>query len=103
VSFRTVAAAFTFSGNIRIFFPIESVRLSGTYLPLDRSPRTVGYTAIWQRVPLGPCSFISPFNLPLKMGDPKDETVFIGPLTSEKEAIRLESWIHRAREKGARL
>ena len=39
----------------------------------------------------------------LKMGDPKDETVFIGPLISEKEAIRLESWINRAKENGARL
>jgi len=45
----------------------ESVRCSGTYLPLDRSPRTRDYTAIWKRVPVGPCSFISPFNFPLNL------------------------------------
>jgi acyl-CoA reductase-like NAD-dependent aldehyde dehydrogenase len=45
----------------------ESVRRSGTYLPLDRSPRTRDYTALWKRVPIGPCSFISPFNFPLNL------------------------------------
>ena len=45
----------------------ESVRLTGTYEPLDRSPRTRGYTSIWKRVPIGPCSFISPFNFPLNL------------------------------------
>ena len=39
----------------------------------------------------------------LKMGNPQDESVIIGPLISEKEAIRLESWINRAKEKGARV
>jgi acyl-CoA reductase-like NAD-dependent aldehyde dehydrogenase len=32
----------------------------------------------------------------LKMGDPKDEETFIGPMISEKEAIRLKSWIDHA-------
>ena len=45
----------------------ESVRISGEYQPLDRSPRTKGYTSIWKRVPIGPCSFISPFNFPLNL------------------------------------
>jgi len=45
----------------------ESVRLVGEYLPLDRSPRTRDYTAVWKRVPIGACSFISPFNFPLNL------------------------------------
>lgn len=36
----------------------------------------------------------------LKMGDPKDEDVFIGPLISEKEAQRVESWVEDARSRG---
>jgi aldehyde dehydrogenase (NAD+) len=39
----------------------------------------------------------------LKMGDPRDEDTFIGPIISESEAIRLESWIERARAAGATL
>jgi acyl-CoA reductase-like NAD-dependent aldehyde dehydrogenase len=45
----------------------ESVRMTGEYLPLDRSPRGKGYISTWKRVPLGPCSFISPFNFPLNL------------------------------------
>jgi acyl-CoA reductase-like NAD-dependent aldehyde dehydrogenase len=45
----------------------ESVRMTGEYMPLDRSPRTQGYTSTWKRVPIGPCSFISPFNFPLNL------------------------------------
>ena len=45
----------------------ESVRITGEYMPLDRSPRTEGYTSTWKRVPIGPCSFISPFNFPLNL------------------------------------
>ncbi len=45
----------------------ESVRMTGKYAPLDRSPRTQGYTSVWKRVPIGPCSFISPFNFPLNL------------------------------------
>lgn len=45
----------------------ESVRITGEVLPLDRSPRTAGYTGMWKRVPIGPCSFISPFNFPLNL------------------------------------
>lgn len=45
----------------------ESVRITGEYMPLDRSPRTEGYVSVWKRVPIGPCSFISPFNFPLNL------------------------------------
>jgi acyl-CoA reductase-like NAD-dependent aldehyde dehydrogenase len=39
----------------------------------------------------------------LKMGDPSDEETFIGPLISEKDAQRLESWIRSAVNRGARV
>ncbi len=45
----------------------ESVRRTGEVMSLDRTPRTDGYTAMWKRVPVGPCSFISPFNFPLNL------------------------------------
>jgi acyl-CoA reductase-like NAD-dependent aldehyde dehydrogenase len=45
----------------------ESVRLTGEVQPLDISPRAKGYMGIWKRVPIGPCSFISPFNFPLNL------------------------------------
>ncbi|MCG8391734.1 MAG: aldehyde dehydrogenase family protein [Pseudomonadales bacterium] len=39
----------------------------------------------------------------LKMGDPKDEDTFIGPVISEGEAKRLESWVNEAVDAGAKL
>ncbi len=45
----------------------ESVRIRGEVLPLDISPRAEGYSGRWKRVPIGPCSFISPFNFPLNL------------------------------------
>lgn len=39
----------------------------------------------------------------LKMGDPKDEDTFIGPVISEGEAKRLEDWINEGVEKGGSL
>jgi acyl-CoA reductase-like NAD-dependent aldehyde dehydrogenase len=45
----------------------ESVRMTGEVLPMDVSPRARGYTGFWKRVPIGPCSFISPFNFPLNL------------------------------------
>ncbi len=45
----------------------ESVRMTGEVQPLDISPRAKGYMGIWKRVPIGPCSFISPFNFPLNL------------------------------------
>ena len=35
--------------------------------PLDISARAKGYMGMWKRVPIGPCSFISPFNFPLNL------------------------------------
>jgi len=45
----------------------ESVRMTGEVQPLDISPRGRGYRGMWTRVPIGPCSFISPFNFPLNL------------------------------------
>jgi acyl-CoA reductase-like NAD-dependent aldehyde dehydrogenase len=39
----------------------------------------------------------------LKMGDPRDEATFIGPMISEKEAARLDGWITDAVARGAVL
>jgi acyl-CoA reductase-like NAD-dependent aldehyde dehydrogenase len=36
-------------------------------MALDISPRAKGYSGMWKRVPIGPCSFISPFNFPLNL------------------------------------
>ncbi|MGQ0559877.1 MAG: aldehyde dehydrogenase family protein, partial [Sphingosinicella sp.] len=45
----------------------ESVRMTGEVQPLDISERARGYSGLWKRVPIGPCSFISPFNFPLNL------------------------------------
>ena len=45
----------------------ESTRILGEVLPLDISPRARGYRGMVKRVPIGPCSFISPFNFPLNL------------------------------------
>jgi acyl-CoA reductase-like NAD-dependent aldehyde dehydrogenase len=45
----------------------ESVRIGGEIMPLDISARARGYSGMWKRVPIGPCSFISPFNFPLNL------------------------------------
>lgn len=45
----------------------EAVRNYGEIQPLDISPRAKGYLGMWKRVPIGPCSFISPFNFPLNL------------------------------------
>jgi acyl-CoA reductase-like NAD-dependent aldehyde dehydrogenase len=45
----------------------ESVRMTGEVQPLDISKRARGYQGMWKRVPIGPCSFISPFNFPLNL------------------------------------
>jgi acyl-CoA reductase-like NAD-dependent aldehyde dehydrogenase len=45
----------------------ESTRNYGEIQPLDISPRAKGYIGMWKRVPIGPCSFISPFNFPLNL------------------------------------
>lgn len=45
----------------------ECTRIHGEYLPLDISPRAQGYEGFTKRVPVGPCSFITPFNFPLNL------------------------------------
>lgn len=45
----------------------EATRIGGEVLPLDITPRTKGYRGFTKRVPVGACSFISPFNFPLNL------------------------------------
>ncbi|HWL74971.1 MAG TPA: aldehyde dehydrogenase family protein, partial [Burkholderiaceae bacterium] len=45
----------------------ESTRIGGEVLPLDVTERSVGYRGMWQRVPVGPCAFITPWNFPLNL------------------------------------
>jgi acyl-CoA reductase-like NAD-dependent aldehyde dehydrogenase len=45
----------------------ESTRIVGEVLPLDVSARARQYSGMWKRVPIGACSFISPFNFPLNL------------------------------------
>jgi acyl-CoA reductase-like NAD-dependent aldehyde dehydrogenase len=45
----------------------EAVRIDGQLLELEISPRARGYRGMVKRVPIGACSFISPFNFPLNL------------------------------------
>jgi acyl-CoA reductase-like NAD-dependent aldehyde dehydrogenase len=45
----------------------EAVRIYGEVMPLDISARAEGYQALWKRFPVGPCSFITPFNFPMNL------------------------------------
>ena len=45
----------------------EVGKLNGEVMSLSTTPRGVGYQGFWKRVPIGPCSFISPFNFPLNL------------------------------------
>ncbi len=45
----------------------EATRMMGEVMPMDISARAEGYRGMWKRVPIGPCSFISPFNFPLNL------------------------------------
>jgi acyl-CoA reductase-like NAD-dependent aldehyde dehydrogenase len=45
----------------------ESVRINGEILNLEISARAKGCHGYVKRVPIGPCSFISPFNFPLNL------------------------------------
>jgi acyl-CoA reductase-like NAD-dependent aldehyde dehydrogenase len=45
----------------------ESVRPSGEMLEPEIGERTRGYRGWTKRMPIGPCSFISPFNFPLNL------------------------------------
>jgi acyl-CoA reductase-like NAD-dependent aldehyde dehydrogenase len=39
----------------------------------------------------------------LKAGDPKDKSVFLGPMIDEAAATRLESWINEAQQAGGKI
>ena len=45
----------------------EAVRMNGEVQELQISARAKGYRGQWKRVPIGVCSFISPFNFPLNL------------------------------------
>jgi acyl-CoA reductase-like NAD-dependent aldehyde dehydrogenase len=45
----------------------EAGRVYGEVLPMDLSARAVAYSGMWKRVPIGACSFITPFNFPLNL------------------------------------
>lgn len=45
----------------------EAVRINGEVLNLEIAPRAKGYRGFTKRVPVGACSFISPFNFPLNL------------------------------------
>ncbi|GLR72654.1 aldehyde dehydrogenase family protein [Agaribacter marinus] len=45
----------------------ESVRINGEVTNLEITERAKGYSGMSKRVPIGPCSFISPFNFPLNL------------------------------------
>jgi len=45
----------------------ESVRINGEVLNLEVTQRAKGYQGFTKRFPIGPCSFISPFNFPLNL------------------------------------
>jgi acyl-CoA reductase-like NAD-dependent aldehyde dehydrogenase len=45
----------------------EAVRIGGEVMNLEISARAKGYRGMWKRMPIGPCSLISPFNFPLNL------------------------------------
>jgi acyl-CoA reductase-like NAD-dependent aldehyde dehydrogenase len=45
----------------------EATRIGGEVVELQISPRTRGYRGMTKRVPIGVCSFITPFNFPLNL------------------------------------
>lgn len=45
----------------------EAVRIEGEVMNLEITERAKGYQGQYKKVPIGPCSFISPFNFPLNL------------------------------------
>ncbi|MDZ7791592.1 MAG: aldehyde dehydrogenase family protein [Xanthomonadales bacterium] len=45
----------------------EATRIGGEVMPMDISPRSEKFTGMWKRVPIGPVSFITPFNFPYNL------------------------------------
>ena len=44
-----------------------ALQIGGEYLPMEDTPRSTGYFGMTRRVPVGVCSFITPFNFPLNL------------------------------------
>jgi len=45
----------------------EATRIGGEVIPMDISPRSEKFSGMWKRVPVGPVSFITPFNFPYNL------------------------------------
>ncbi len=45
----------------------EATRINGEVMNLEIGPKSKGYRGFTRHVPIGPCSFISPFNFPLNL------------------------------------
>jgi len=45
----------------------EATRVGGEVVPMDIAERTQGFIGMWKRVPIGPVSFITPFNFPYNL------------------------------------
>ena len=50
----------------------EATRIGGEVLPMDIAPRSESFIGMWKRVPIGPVSFITPFNFPVQPGRAQD-------------------------------
>jgi len=45
----------------------EATRIGGEVMPMDIAPRAESFIGMWKRVPIGPVSFITPFNFPYNL------------------------------------
>jgi len=45
----------------------EATRIGGEVMPMDIAPRSEAFIGMWKRVPIGPVSFITPFNFPYNL------------------------------------
>ena len=45
----------------------ESTRQHGEVMTMDITPRAKSYRGMWKRVPIGLCTFVTPFNFPLNL------------------------------------
>lgn len=45
----------------------EATRVGGEVMPMDIAPRSESFIGMWKRVPIGPVSFITPFNFPYNL------------------------------------
>ena len=69
----------------------ESVRMQGEVQELQISERARGYRGMWKRVPIGPCSFISPFNFPLNLAAHKVCLLYTSPSPRDATLSRMPS------------